>query len=86
MRRYRTDSTTRITILVVSPVPVSDQPDIAEMLMEHEPSCEQVGFISASDDSDIRLRMAGGELCGNAAMSTAVLFCSQEGISIDKIQ
>ena len=80
---YLMDPTGNITILVVSPVPIPDQPDIADMLMRREPSCEQVGYISASDNSDIRLRMAGGEFCGNATMSTAALFCHRSGIAAD---
>ena len=81
---YLMDPTGNITILVVSPVPVSDQPDIADMLMKYEPECEQVGFISDSDGSDIRLRMAGGEFCGNATMSAAALFCCRAGSAAGK--
>ena len=80
---YLMDPTGNITILVVSPVPVCDQPGVADMLMKQESECEQVGFISDSESSDTRLRMAGGEFCGNATMSTAALFCYRSGIDAD---
>lgn len=78
---YLMNPTGNITILVVSPVPVPDQPAIADMLMKHEPACEQVGYISTSDNSDIKLRMTGGEFCGNATMSTAALCCYRSGLA-----
>lgn len=74
---YLIDPTGNITILAVSEIPVSEQPQIANKLMEHEPTCEQVGFVSGSETSDIGLRMAAGEFCGNAVMSTAALYCSR---------
>lgn len=72
--------TGNITILVETPVRIEEQPKIGSLLMQKEPSCEQVGFIQKGDsESDIVLRMAGGEFCGNATMSTAAFFCrSQE--------
>ena len=60
------------TILVDTMIPEVNQPDTAAKLMQLEPSAEQVGFLSPSQNSDISLRMAGGEFCGNAAMSAAV--------------
>lgn len=68
------DPTGNRTILVQTPVPVQDQPEIATKLMELEPETEQVGFYQETDS--IRLRMAGGEFCGNATMSAAVLRAS----------
>ncbi|MBO4265779.1 MAG: hypothetical protein J5910_01155 [Lachnospiraceae bacterium] len=76
---YLIDPTGNITILAESDVPASDQPDIANMLMKHEHTCEQVGFIGASEMADIGLRMAAGEFCGNAVMSAAALFCHKSG-------
>ncbi len=67
------DPTGNMTILVETPVPVEEQPAVAARLMEAEPSAEQVGFVYADDDCGVGLRMAGGEFCGNAAMSAAVL-------------
>ena len=65
------DPTGNRTILVQTPVPEAEQPRIAAKLMELEPETEQVGFYQ--EEGGIRLRMAGGEFCGNASMSAAVL-------------
>lgn len=73
------DPTGNLTILVESPVPPSDQPCVAAQLMEREPGAEQVGFLCADGDG-ITLRMAGGEFCGNAAMSAAALCAVDRGI------
>lgn len=68
------DPTGNITVLVETPVPVPFQPSVAARLMEAEPGAEQVGFLTFGENmSGIRLRMAGGEFCGNAAMSAAAL-------------
>lgn len=80
---YLIDPTGNITILVENMVPIKAQPKVGRLLMEKEPSCEQVGFISCNEldtESDITLRMAGGEFCGNATMSTAALYCKKNGI------
>lgn len=70
--------TGNITGLVESEVSIENQPKIAEMIMKKEPSCEQVGFVMDSvEGSDITLRMAGGEFCGNATMTTAAYFCKK---------
>ena len=71
------DPTGNRTILVQTPVPEAEQPRIAARLMDSEPETEQVGFYQ--EDGGIRLRMAGGEFCGNAAMSAAVLAAEQAG-------
>ena len=77
---YKFDPTGNTTILVTSPVPRADQPRIAEKMMARENLCaEQVGFLEEPilPDARARLRMAGGEFCGNASMSMAALlaFC-----------
>ena len=69
------------TILVETPVDVIDQPRIAEALMKEEPSAEQTGFLGMPADHAITLRMAGGEFCGNAAMSAAVYQAEQCGMT-----
>ena len=71
------DPTGNMTVLVETPVPMASQPFCASRLMELEPTAEQVGFLSpgTAGDCDTALRMAGGEFCGNAAMSAAALFC-----------
>ena len=67
------DPTGNITLLVETPVPISDQPAAAAALMALEPEAEQVGFLSEAAECDLALRMAGGEFCGNASMSAAML-------------
>lgn len=72
---YLINPTGNITILVMTEIPVSEQPRFAAELMKKEPSAEQVGFVNFSKKTP-EIRMAGGELCGNAAMSAAALYCS----------
>ena len=74
------DPTGNTTILVETPVSPADQPRIAAALMEQEPSAEQVGFLTVREDG-VSLRMAGGEFCGNAAMSAAALLAIDRGLS-----
>ena len=72
--------TGNMTILVETPVPAASQPFCAAALLAAEPTAEQVGFLSPGRTvCDIALRMAGGEFCGNAAMSAAALFCEKTG-------
>ena len=74
------------TILVETPADVTEQPRIAEALMKEEPSAEQTGFLSMPGNHVITLRMAGGEFCGNAAMSAAVYQAEQSGITSGTIR
>lgn len=78
IRYVLADPNGNITILVHSYVPAADQPRIASFLMKKEPSAEQVGFLRRSVNTEISLKMAGGEFCGNAAMSAAVLYCAEK--------
>ena len=64
------DPTGNVTALVTDPVDPAQQPEAAAQLMQKEPTCEQVGFMEQN-----RLRMAGGEFCGNASLSAAALVC-----------
>ena len=73
------------TILVKSPVPEAEQPAVAEQLLALEPSAEQVGFLTRCDAFSIALRMAGGEFCGNAAMSAAVYYALLNGLSVGTV-
>ena len=70
--------TGNITILAETPVPTESQPSVAAELMALEPGTEQVGFVTF-DSGRVCLRMAGGEFCGNAAMSAAALFLERSG-------
>ena len=73
IRYYLLDPTGNYTILVETPVPPEEQPGVAARLMELEPNAEQVGFIKGDGERAVNLRMAGGEFCGNAAMSAALV-------------
>ena len=76
------DPTGNITALVYDPVEVARQPEVARQVMERHPEVEQVGFVPDATDgaqAPAALRMAGGEFCGNATMSAAVLHVVQAG-------
>jgi diaminopimelate epimerase len=69
-----------ITALVTSPVMLDREKSVARAILDKEPTCEQVGFVSeGKDGSHINLRMAGGEFCGNATISAAILYCERTG-------
>ena len=77
---YYADPTGNITLLAPLPSDASDISREAALLMQAEPSAEQVGFLgSGGPDYDISLQMAGGEFCGNAALSAAALFIMNTG-------
>ena len=81
LRYVRMDPTGNRTLLVKTSVPAGDRPALAARLMALEPDAEQVGFLSPGlDGSYIALRMAGGEFCGNAAMSAAVFYALENHI------
>ena len=77
------DPTGNITLL--APMPEDDSlslSDAASALMEKEPDAEQIGFLSPGDaDCDVTLHMAGGEFCGNAAMSAAAVYALCSGLN-----
>ncbi len=73
------DPTGNITALVETPVQQRQQPNVAALLMERHPRVEQVGFLGHGPGCHISLRMAGGEFCGNAAMSAAAVCLSRRG-------
>ena len=76
------DPTGNVTILVKAPTPAPEQPALAAALLKAEPAAEQVGFLSpgGGGGAALSLRMAGGEFCGNAAMSAAALYCMERGL------
>lgn len=81
LRYVLLDPTGNVTVLVETPVAPADQPACAAALLAAEPRAEQVGFLSpGAGDCRLALRMAGGEFCGNAAMSAAVLWCESRGL------
>lgn len=71
------DPTGNITALVESSAEVSRQPFIADLIMQKHPEVEQVGFVEFGEQ--VKLRMAGGEFCGNASMCAAALYLSRKG-------
>ena len=80
------DPTGNITALVESVVEVGQQPSVAASLMERHPEVEQVGFVTFPEPNEkrgvqARLRMAGGEFCGNATMSAAALWAVRQGVA-----
>ena len=70
--------TGNITLLAETPVPTASQPSVAAELMALEPETEQAGFVAFGPDAAF-LRMAGGEFCGNAAMSAAAMYLERSG-------
>ena len=80
------DPTGNITALVESRVDAAGQPSVAADIMDLHPEVEQVGFVEFADGSGagdgvpVRLRMAGGEFCGNATMSAAALYAIRTGL------
>lgn len=76
------DPTGNITVLVRTPVPVSEQPRLAEAIMAAEPTAQQTGFVGTDKSGSPTLRMAGGEFCGNASLSAAALFCMQHNLPV----
>jgi diaminopimelate epimerase len=72
--------TENMTILVESPAKRAQYPEIAARLMAYgSVYAEQAGFIEPPSDPAAwaRLWMAGGEFCGNAAMSLAAYLAWQ---------
>jgi len=77
--------TQNMTILVESPVPRAAQPGVARSLMLRDPDTEQVGFMEPGrHGADLHLQMAGGEFCGNAAISAAALFAQKKALELGK--
>lgn len=70
--------TGNITALVESDVDAREYLSAASAIMDRHPEVEQVGFVQFNMQpehlTDGQLRMAGGEFCGNASMSTAALY------------
>lgn len=77
------DPTGNITALVETEVDVPSQPEVASEIMRRHSDVEQVGFVrmlapgEGPDDASVYLRMAGGEFCGNATMSSAALYAKR---------
>lgn len=72
--------TENMTALVTTAVPVFRRTEVGAAIMNADPEIEQVGFIQKAHwpESRIRIEMAGGEFCGNAAMCAAVYSISAQ--------
>lgn len=80
IRYHIFDPTGNVTALADTPVPATLQPAVGAALLRSERAAEQAGFLSEGDGCDIALRMAGGEFCGNAAMSAAAFFAMRHDL------
>ena len=68
------DPSGNVTALIPARSETDCDPALAETVMRAEPTCEQAGFVLPETALwDARLRMAGGEFCGNASLCTAAL-------------
>lgn len=76
--------TQNVTILVDSPIPRDQQPQIAAQLLAYDGvGGEQVGFLEPPTLSGARMRlqMMGGEFCGNATMSLGALLAQRDDMA-----
>ena len=77
------DPAGNITALIPVPEEGACSPADAEAVMKTEPICEQVGFVLPGTGlCDARLRMAGGEFCGNATLCTAAMTAVASGVPV----
>ena len=80
MNYIKADPQGNITAIVTDPSDPEDRIQIASGIMEKDRTVEQVAFVIAPENgSDISIEMAGGEFCGNAALSAAALFFLRKG-------
>ncbi len=79
IRYVRANPTGNITCLVLSPVTEEERPSVTAALMDR---CEQVGYLAESCDPEqpARLRMMGGEFCGNASMAAGAFLAGKAGL------
>ena len=74
--------TGNITVLVTTPVPLEQQAATAARLLAWDGvGGEQVGYVEPAEGcAAARLRMMGGEFCGNATMSLGALLARNAGL------
>lgn len=63
----RADPAGNITGFIIGDIPVPLRKKVSEIIMERDPSVEQVAFISQNSEGTYRMDMMGGEFCGNAS-------------------
>ena len=75
VRYVRLDPTGNITCLVTEMPPGTDEREVIRRLMEQ---CEQVAFLepARTPGALARIRLMGGEFCGNATMAAACFLAS----------
>jgi diaminopimelate epimerase len=80
MNYIKADPQGNITAIVTDPSDPKDRIRIASGIMGKDRTVEQVAFVTDPENgSDISIEMAGGEFCGNAALSAAALFFLRKG-------
>ncbi|TDL33154.1 diaminopimelate epimerase [Jeotgalibacillus sp. S-D1] len=75
--------TQNMTILITTNHPSESDQEIASKIMSYDNvNAEQVGFIKKPNgtEAEARLKMAGGEFCGNACMSLAAFIANEKGV------
>ena len=80
IRAVKLDPTGNITYLVTSKPTGADETAITRTLMAE---CEQVAYLEAPTlpGAQARIRLMGGEFCGNAAMAAACWLAQKDGIA-----
>lgn len=78
IRYVLADPTGNLTCLVLDPVSEAERPRVTAALMGR---CEQVGYLEPPSRPGVRarLRMMGGEFCGNASMAAAAWIAAGDG-------
>lgn len=67
LKWMKADICKNMTAFVLFPVDARLRAAYGKLIMEKDPSVEQVGFVSPSyEDKPLRMDMAGGEFCANA--------------------
>ncbi len=79
IRYVRANPTGNSTCLVLSSVKEEDRPAVTAALMDR---CEQVGYLeeTGAPGHPARLRMMGGEFCGNASMAAGAYLAGKAGL------
>lgn len=83
----KTSPAQNVTVLVTSPVAREAQAETAAKLLAYDGvGGEQAGFLETPEraGADARLRMMGGEFCGNAAMSLGAYLARRDGLEDGK--
>lgn len=81
----RLDPTGNLTCLVIRKDPDADEAAVTRTLMRE---CEQVAYLEPATlpGARARIRLMGGEFCGNAAMAGACYLAERDGILSDEEQ